>query len=495
MLSTDLNLGSILDPAGRETNVAVIDGNGCRSYAALDAAANAVATEVARSGLSRGDRVAILGDNNADYLAVLFGAMRAGCTVVPISTRQLPRVVADMIRHAKVKLVFASAALASSVPPSVKSVPLACESLVKGNADAIRPMQPRTDDTAELIFTSGSTGRPRAVALTHRGQIWFLNALLNSTGWIQETALVAAPLYHSNALIRVKCAFACAGTIVLQSRFSPEKYLAAISEHKVTLLTGVPAMYEMLLSQRDLIRSLDLSSVRRIMIGSAAAPEPLVDALQGTFPNARIGIAYGLTEAGGTVCSTLYRPQGRTAPRGSVGVMLPGIEARLEGESASDGVLYLRSPAISPGYDGDPEQNAARFVQGWLRTDDVLRRDEDGFYYFRGRADDMFVVGGENVYPAEVETLIGSHPLVRQAAVVPIPHEIKGAVPLVFVVPYQDGSVSAEEIKDYALRNGPSHLHPRQIVFLDAMPLTGTGKIDYAALRTRAVGVAIPNKT
>ena len=360
-------------------------------------------------------------------------------------------------------------------------------------------MKPGVADAAELVFTSGSTGRPRAVTLTHRGQVWFLNTLLDSTGWLKETALVAAPLYHTNALIRVKCAFACGGTIVLHQRFSSETYLAAIPKHNVTLLTGVPAMYAMLLSKRDLIRSLDLSSVRRIMIGSAAASEPLIKSLSAAFPKARIGIAYGLTEAGGTVCSTLYQPQGKEAPRGSVGAMLPGIEARFESEceteSVCKGVLYLRSPAISPGYDADPEQNSLRFARGWLRTEDVLCRDEDGFYYFCGRADDMFVVGGENVYPAQVETLIGLHPLVRQVAVVPVAHEIKGAVPFAFIVPKVNANVSAEEIKDYVLRNGPAHLHPRKIVILDVMPLTGSGKVDYRALRTQANDESVSNKT
>jgi acyl-CoA synthetase (AMP-forming)/AMP-acid ligase II len=198
-------------------------------------------------------------------------------------------------------------------------------------------------------------------------------------------------------------------------------------------------------------------------------------------------VAYGQTEAGGTVSSTLVRAGAAPAPRASVGRALPGIELRFDEAGAEQGVLYLRSPAVAAEYFHRPEQSAGRFHDGWLKTNDVLRRDADGWLYFLGRADDMYLCGGENVYPAQVEARLLSHPQVAQAVVVPAPDRIKGQVAFAFVVLRATGAVSASDLQAHAARGAPSHLHAQRLQLLDAMPLSATNKVDLARLRQMAL--------
>jgi acyl-CoA synthetase (AMP-forming)/AMP-acid ligase II len=507
-----LNLGALVGWQGATDNPALVHAGRAISLRALESDTCAVARALRRFGIGTngrpsdgramgaGARIAIVCGNRPEFIAIMFGAMRAGCTVVPINPRQPIAVTRAVLDEAQPMMVFVERSFRHTLPATVRCVTIealdaelidaanAVPSLDETNEQldfsAAVPVGP--DDLAEILYTSGSTGQPRGVPLTHRGQIWFLNTFLDATGWSPEVALVAAPLFHMNALIRVKCALATGGRIVLQDGFSPDAYLQAIEMHGVTLLTGVPTMYAILLERRDLLRRVDTRSVTRLMLGSGAAPADLVDALRSVFPRATIGVAYGLTEAGGTVSSTLVRTTG-PAPRGSVGRALPGIELRFGEAGAEQGVLYLRSPAASREYFQRPEPSVDRFQDGWLKTNDILRRDADGWLYFLGRADDMFVCGGENVYPAQVEARLLNHPHVAQAVVVPAPDRIKGQVAFAFVVLRAAGSASARDLQAHAASGAPSHLHPYRVHLLEAMPLSGTNKVDLVRLRQMAL--------
>ena len=517
-----LNLGALVDCRGAADRTALVCDGGAISFGMLGRATDAIAHAVhagelrgsrlvvAASGSStrgrgrRGRRIAIVSGNRPEFIAIMFGAMRAGCTVVPINPRQSIDITLEVLDEIEPALVFVERAIRAALPPEMPCVEIESLGLdlASGSGDphngagaSTQPTDrfdatPVDDDArAEILFTSGSTGRPRGVPLTHRGQVWFLNTFLDATGWSPEIALVAAPLFHMNALIRVKCALATGGQVVLQRSFSPEAYLQAIEDHRVTLLTGVPTMYAILLERRDLLRRIDTSSVTRLMLGSGAASPDLVDALRQAFPKATIGIAYGLTEAGGTVSSTLVPADGATPPRGSVGRPLPGVELRFgerDGE-ANQGVLHLRSPALATGYFKRPEQTADRFHDGWLKTNDVLRRDDAGWLYFLGRADDMYVCGGENVYPAQIEARLLGHPQVAQAAVVAVPDRIKGQVAFAFVVLRGSCSISPSGLQAHLAAGAPSHLHAHHLRLLEAMPLNSANKVDLAHLRRMAI--------
>ena len=197
---------------------------------------------------------------------------------------------------------------------------------------------------------------------------------------------------------------------------------------------------------------------------------------------------YGTTE-GGPIMTGWYGPDGSSQPATSVGYPIPGCAFKLvDGPNDREGELWVKNPGVALGYYGMPEKTAERFIDGWYRTGDVLRRGDDGWFYFVGRTDDMFVVGGENVYPQEVETLLERHPTVAQATVLPFAHEMKGMVPYAFVVAAPGATPSEDELKAFTIDNGPAYAHPRRVFVVPEIPLTGTNKVDKEQLKAFASG-------
>ena len=181
---------------------------------------------------------------------------------------------------------------------------------------------------------------------------------------------------------------------------------------------------------------------------------------------------------------------GRDVPKGSCGVVWPDGEVKLVApdgtESDSHGELWVRNPGVTPGYHNLPEVNRVRIVDGWLRTGDVMSRDADGFFFFKGRTDDMFNSGGENIYPLEVEGLLLTHPDVADVSVVPLPHAVKGEVPVAIVVPRRGSGITEQELRAFALQRGPAYAHPRRVFLVDTLPLNGAAKTDRIAVKTLA---------
>jgi acyl-CoA synthetase (AMP-forming)/AMP-acid ligase II len=222
-------------------------------------------------------------------------------------------------------------------------------------------------------------------------------------------------------------------------------------------------------------------------MGSAPVSKSLMDAIHRTLPQASVTNAYGTTEAGPVVFGP--HPRGLPQPEMSVGYPHPKVQLRLvdgDKRGVEQGVLEMKCPALMNGYHNRPDVKPPFTADGFYITGDVLRRDADGFHYFVGRADDMFVSGGENIYPADVERMLERHPGVAHAAVVPIDDEIKGQKPVAFIVPKADPAPSEDEIKRFALANAPAYAHPRFVWFLDELPLASTNKVDRAALHRLA---------
>jgi long-chain acyl-CoA synthetase len=252
-------------------------------------------------------------------------------------------------------------------------------------------------------------------------------------------------------------------------------------------LSGIPTMFALMARQQDLLATLDLSSVKAVTIGSAPLTEALVERVQRMFPNAAISNGYGTTEAGPSIFEE--HPAGVPRPPLSLGYPLPEVEVRLVGGTEDEGVLHVRSPAMFTEYLNLPKVTGEKLHDGWYDTGDIMRRDAAGFYYFIGRADDMFVCGGENVFPGEIEKMLERHPAVLQAAVVPVPDEIKGQIPIAFVV-LRDRSLPLEELKRFSLEQGPAFSHPRAFVVVDELPVASTHKPDKRPLMARALEVA-----
>jgi len=299
-----------------------------------------------------------------------------------------------------------------------------------------------------------------------------------------------------NALALSKLACAAHATIVLQPQFSARDYIAAIARHRCTWLTAVPPMVAMMLREQDLLARTDLSSVAFVRMGSAPVSQSLMAALHRALPAAKVTNAYGTTEAGPVVFGP--HPDGLPQPDMSVGYPHPKVALRLiddNGRVADQGALEMRCPAVMLGYHNRPDLPPPMTADGFYRTGDVFRRDADGFHYFLGRTDDMFVSGGENIYPGDVERMLERHPAVAQACVVPIDDDIKGQKPVAFIIAKAGQKPAAEDIKRFALANAPAYQHPRFIWFVDQLPLSTTNKIDRAALKREAakqVGTAAP---
>ena len=454
-------------------------------YARFNADCDALARGLLRRGLEKGDRVAILGLNRYEFLVVLFGAPRAGIVPVPVNVKVPRETIRFILEDSGAKLAFTDSD--TFLPQSIHFDADWDAFLDPG---AFESVPPERHEPALQIYTSGSTGRPKGVLLGHEGQIWNAQVLSRSRQLDRSsTMLIAAPLYHKNALIAAKIACTAGGKAVLLPRFDTHHYIEAIGKHKVTSLSGVSTMYQLILAETDLLKRTDLSSVKAISVGSGPASPALLDGLKKAFPGASVVGNYGLTE-GGPVPFGIH-PQGKPRPFGSIGYPLAGSECRLVGSSPDEGVLHVRNPGVLIGYHNLPQETARRLSQdGWFDTQDILRRDTEGFYYFVGRADDMFKCGGESVFPTEVESLLERHPDVLQAAVVPVADTLKDQIPVAFVVLRPGAAADEATLKQFTLAHGPAHQHPRRVIVMDELPLAGTNKIDIKALKERARGYA-----
>jgi long-chain acyl-CoA synthetase len=494
-MPTFTNLGDLISRDRDLGKVAIIDLGGEQiprelTYRELDDMANGVARALLKRGLARGDRVGILSANRAEFLAAYFGIMRAGLVAVPVNFKFPRQTIHFILADAGAKLVFCDQPRCPDVPPDIPSVhfgdggPDGFERFLDpGPFDAVVP-GPR--EPAMFLYTSGSTGTPKGVVLSHQSHIWVVETRL-APDLERHRYLIAAPLYHMNALALAKLACAAHATIVLLPQFTADAYIEAIGRYRCTWLTAVPPMIAMMLREKDLLGRTDLGSVEFIRMGSAPVSASLMEAIHHTLPRASVTNAYGTTEAGPVVFGP--HPKGLPQPEMSVGYPHPKVELRLvEGDirDADQGVLEMKSPAVMNGYHNRPDVKPPFSADGFYITGDVFRRDADGFHYFVGRTDDMFVSGGENIYPADVERMLERHPDVAQAAVVPIDDEIKGQKPVAFIVPKAGHSPREDGIKQFALANAPAYAHPRFVWFVDELPLASTNKVDRVALHRLA---------
>jgi acyl-CoA synthetase (AMP-forming)/AMP-acid ligase II len=482
------NLGLLFAEHAQSERAAIIDLRDSKrprpvSYRELDAGCNAVARGLARAGIKPGDRIGVLSLNRAEFVMTLLGAMRAGAVPVPINIKLAADTVSFILADAGAKLALVEKKYKHLINNDLNVIEFDAEFeqfLDTGPFDAF---EPAPNSIAIQPYTSGSTGRPKGVLLTHYGQNWSRRILAHTRGTSErDVILVAAPLYHKNALNAVKQGLTAGATLPLLPQFDTERYIEAIGRYRCTVISGVPTMMAMVLTRKDRLAQIDTSSVRTIMMGSAPSSPQLLKELRQYFPNAEPLVVYGVTEGGPVPFGP--HPEGKPRPPAALGVPYPGTQAKLVGgPNPDEGELALKNPGILLGYHNLPEETAKRVREGWYYTGDVCRRDPDGFYYFVGRTDDMFVSGGENIFPGEVEALLARHPAVHQALVMPFDHELKGQVPYAFIVPRPGATVTEDEIKQFALATGPAYQHPRRVFFLEQFPLAGTNKVDRERLK------------
>lgn len=491
------NLGALFDPELGGDRTALID---CRdweqpgeySHRQIDDQANACARGLLARSLVRGDSVAILSANRAEYLIAYFGILRAGLVAVPINHKLPAETIAFILEDAGVRYVLCDALRRGDLPSGAVFTDFDApdgdgfEALLDaGGFEAVRPTD---DEVAMVLYTSGSTGRPKGVPLSHAGHLWVLRARTR-WGWpfVHQRMLVAAPLYHMNALCVSLFTLGASACEILLPEFDARRWLQSIERFSCTWVTSVPTMLAMALREEDVLAGLDVSTVENVRMGSAPVSDKLWDETKAIFPGANLMNVYGTTEAGPIVFGP--RP-GQVVPDTSVGWPMPEVEVKLvgaDGTEGDEGVLWQRTPAAMKEYLNLPERTQEVLTEdGWYISGDVFRRAADGTYYFVGRADDMFVCGGENIYPSEIEAILESHPEIDQACVVPVPDDIKGEKPVAYVVRTEGADLGEDEVKRFALAKGPAYQHPRMVVFADALPLAGPGKIDRKALAAEA---------
>jgi long-chain acyl-CoA synthetase len=490
------NLGQLIGRERDLSKIAIVDlggGGGPRefSYAALDAMANGIARALLRDGFKRGDRIAILSANRTEYIAACFGIMRAGLVAVPVNFKFPKKTIDFVVRDAGAKLVFCDAERRDDCP---SGLPVVCFGAAGKEAfdqfldpGPFAEVTPGADEPAMFLYTSGSTGIPKGVVLSHQSHLWVVETRLSGQDLSGQRYLIAAPLYHMNALALAQLAIAAHSTIVLLPKFTARSYITAIEKYRCTWLTAVPPMIAMMLREADVLAKTDLSSVQFVRMGSAPVSQSLMSALKRVLPKAAVTNAYGTTEAGPVVFGP--HPKGLPTPDMSVGYPHAKVQLRLadgSNENAAQGVLEMKCPAVMIGYHNRPDVRSPIGPDGFYRTGDVFRRDAEGFHYFIGRTDDMFNSGGENIYPGDVERMLETHADVSQAAVVPIDDDIKGQKPVAFIILKAGRHPTVDEIKQYALANAPAYQHPRFVWFLDKLPLASTNKIDRTVLQKLA---------
>jgi long-chain acyl-CoA synthetase len=495
-MTTFQNLGDLICLDRDLTKIAIIDLGGEAperqfTYGDLDAIANGVARSLLARGLQRGERVAILSANRVEYLAAYYGIMRAGLVAVPINFKFPRQTIRFILRDCGAKLVFCDPTRGTDVAGALPCIYFGVEGA--GGFEhfldfgRFEPVVPAADEPAMFLYTSGSTGIPKGVVLSHQSHIWVVETRLGGQDLSRHRYLIAAPLYHMNALALSKLACAAHATIVLLPQFSARAYIESIERYRCTWLTAVPPMIAMMLREQELLARTDLSSVEFIRMGSAPVSASLMAAIRRALPQAAVTNAYGTTEAGPVVFGP--HPQGLPQPELSVGYPHPQVQLRLvdgDNRDADQGMLEMKCPAVMLGYHNRPDVPSPITPDGYYVTGDVFRRDPQGFHYFVGRTDDMFVSGGENIYPTDIERMLERHPDIAQACVVPVEDAIKGQKPVAFVVPKPGRAPSADDIKRFALANAPAYQHPRFVWFLAELPLASTNKVDRHALHALA---------
>jgi len=485
-----VNLGKLAStgqPAGGVAIIDCLDIDRPRSYTHgdIDQLADACARGLLRAGLKRGDAVGLMSLNRVEFIAAYLGIMRAGLVAVPINHKVGADTLALILDDSQARLVFTDGERQALLPQGVRAQRLD-DATWQAFLDPgpFATVVPDADECAMILYTSGSTGRPKGVQLSHQGQLWTLRSRLSTrSSFVEERFIVAAPLFHMNALTSVKFALAGGASIVLLPQFDTRNFIRAIGEHGVTWVTSVPTMMAMVVKDQEALARIDTAKVRYVRMGSAPASDKLYEAVRKAFPNASLAGGYGTTEAGPIVFGPVA---GRMPPVGGLGWPLDGVEVRLvdsQGRDAAEGELWMRTPANMLGYLNLPEKTAQVLTPDrWYKSGDVLRRDADGCYYFVGRVDDMFNCGGENIYPGEVEQVIARLPEVMQTCVVPVPDELKGHKPVAFVVLRDGATLTQAQVKQFVLAHAPAYQHPRRVYFVEALPLAATNKIDRKAL-------------
>jgi len=475
------------------------------------------------SGVQRGDRIAIWAPNVSEWVVAGLAVHSVGAWLIPINTRFKGREARDVMRRAGVRTLFTVtdfldsdyvgaarddggvASLDEIVvlrgPTAAGTVGfddfLARASAVDDAARAARAAEVQGDDVCHVLFTSGTTGAPKGVMLTHE-QVCRAYLIFSEVIGLREgdRYLIVLPFFHSFGLhAGILCCLMKGATIVPLQVFEPATTMRFITDERITAFPGAPAIYQGMLNHPD-VDAFDLSSLRLAILGAAAIPVELVEQMRGRLGIECVVAGFGITESSGIVSMCRFDDPPEVIAH-TCGRPLPGLEVRLVDDEGVDappstpGEILVRGYTLMRGYLDDPDQTAAAIDgDGWLHTGDIGVLRADGNLAITDRKKDMFVVGGFNVYPAEVENMMSAHPAIGQVAVVGIPDARLGEVGLAYVVPRPGTDATSDAIVEWCREQMANYKVPRAVEFVDGLPLNASGKVLKYELRERAAARA-----
>jgi len=465
------------------------------SYAALAGRIASVARGLqSLCGVRRGDRVAVLAANHPDYLVLLFACARLGAMLVPLNWRLAVPELAYVLSDATPSVLFASGEFAAAMAALHAQFPHITMLTLARGVDALADCadgdgrSPHVDWDAPvlIVYTSGTTGRPKGAVLTHAAlqanaaMSHHLHAMTSA-----DHVLTVLPLFHVGGLnIQTTPALICGASVCIHARFSADATLDALAQERPTLTGLVPAALQAVIAHPR-FSSTDLSCLRAMMTGSQIVPQHLVNAI--VARGVPVVQVYGATETGPIAVYT--RLGGDTSRPGSTG--LPGLlcEARVVDDAGEDvppgvaGEVAVRGPNVLREYWGNAAATATALHDGWYRTGDIGTRDADGYFTIHDRKKNLIVSGGENIYPAEIERVLGTHPAVFEAAVIGRPDPRWQEVPVAYVLLREGAVVEEAALRAHLAGQLARFKLPRDIVFVDTLPRTALGKVQHFLLR------------
>ena len=462
------------------------------AFAALKARVDALAGHLAHEGIGAGDRVGILLPNSTAIPLSYYAIQRVAAVAVILDARLRGKELQGVLRDADLKLLIVHnqfVADAREIFKVISPVPLWVvesedeRSFEKRLALSSPPphVQPRkAGDDALILYTSGTTGEPKGVVLTYRNLAQYPR-VMSEMGITDSDTVRGCILPMSHIVGPIVCnELAQKGyTLVIFDQLNPISLLEGIQTHHLTVFEGVPIIFQLLLGVRNLA-DYDTSSVKIAAMMGTTVPVNLLRAFKSAQPHIKVIQGFGLTETSPLI--TLVEPQKSEIKMGSIGRAVAGAEVKIVDDDSNEvppgepGEIVTRGPHVMKGYFRKPQATAARIRDGWLHTDDVGRCDEDGYYYHLGRRDDMIITGGLNVYPAEVENMIYSHPGVSEALVFAIPDSKRGHVIGAAIVAKQDETVSEKDLLAFLRTNLANFKVPQKIVIRESLPRTASGK-------------------
>jgi len=478
------------------------------TYAETNERANKLANYLKAKGIKKGDVVSLLVMNSPEVYYIMFGIQKLGAIAGSINFMLKGPEIAYLLDDSKPRIVFVGSDFIqefargyeqASHKPAVVEVVTGVEHNVDLKQEKLSDIladypsdealvEQKGSDPFLLLYSSGTTGRPKGILLSNKGQLSICRAMA-SVGLVEEgdVMLLLLPMFHTNPICVWTYPIAyCGQTLCIRKAFSPTEFWPSITDYGVTVLMGVPAMYNYV------FYAIDASTIDRAKLklrfafcGAAPLSVELIKGFKDKF-NVDIIEGYGLTE--GTGVSTVNPPLGKRKP-GSIGVALPEQEIKIMDDDNNEmpigekGEICIKGDAVMLGYLNQPEATKEAIKDGWLHTGDMAYMDEEGFIYIVDRKKDMINRGGENIYPREVEIALESNPKVRDVAVIGTPDEALGERVKAFIIPTEPGALTEEEVKEYLKDKLARYKIPEVIEFVEDLPRTMTGKIMKKELR------------